>query len=116
MIKTDTTLVSKNQLLDYLSKRDFNDFVVDMRDFQEITNARFNSIDKQLIAMNRNIDQFKEDVRVQVGVVLDQFRENTQITMEYVQNIEKTKVDEIRFNALKEIVDSWGPRKHENHF
>jgi hypothetical protein len=114
MIKPDTALVPKHQLLDYVSKREFNDFVADMRDFREVTETRliaydkrFDSIDRQLLALNRNFDQFKEDVRVQNGAMMDKFDENMKITLEYVQNIEKTKVDEKRFEELKEWVSNY---------
>ena len=126
MINNDTTLVSKHQLLDYVSKRDFNDLTADVRDFREETEARFDSVDSRLGTielrlsghdkrfdsiekrfndMDRRFDEIKELIRVQTGAILDQFREDLKTGMEFVQNIEKTKVDEIRFDELKEKVD-----------
>ena len=40
-----TTFISKNQLFDYVTKREFGDFVQDMHDFKDITLQRFDSID-----------------------------------------------------------------------
>lgn len=102
MINKNSTLVSKHELLDYVSKRDFNDFVEEMRDFRDVTSTRFNLVDKRfesierrfdtierrLDLLERRFDELKNDFRIQVGAVLDQFKENMKINMEYMQGLE----------------------------
>jgi hypothetical protein len=109
MLKTNSTLVTKNQLLDYVSKRDFNDFVAEMRDFRDITETRFDAIDKRFnavdarldsidqrfgsmdkrfISIDRKLDKLGDDFRIQVGAVLDQFKEQMQINREHMQGVE----------------------------
>ena len=102
MINKNNTLVSKHELLDYVSKRDFNDFVEEMRDFRDVTGTRFNSVDirfesierrldsieRRLDNLERRFDELKNDFRIQVGAVLDQFKENMKINMEYMQGLE----------------------------
>ena len=95
MINKNSTLVSKHELLDYVSKRDFNDFVDEMRDFRDVTSTRFNLVDKRFESIERRIDllerrfdELKNDFRIQIGAVLDQFKENMKINMEYMQGLE----------------------------
>lgn len=127
MVNTNTTLVSKHQLLDYVSKRDFNDFVAEMRDFRDVTETRFDAIDKRFNAVDARIDaidqrlnnidkrfnsidhkfdELKEIIRVQTGALLDQFREDLKVGLEYVQNVDNRKVDLIEFEELKEKVNT----------
>jgi hypothetical protein len=108
MIKIDTTPVSKYQLLDYVTKREFNDFVAEMRDFREITESKFNLIDKRFDGIDkrfnnidRRFDELKEDIRIQIGAALEQFRDDLKVGLEYIQNVEKTKVDQEEFDQLK---------------
>ena len=135
MINNETTLVSKHQLLDYVSKRDFNDFTADTRDFHEVTGVRFDtidkrfdavdarfdaiearlashdkrfdSIDKQLLTLNRKFDELKEDTRVQIGAALNQFKEFLDVGMEYVENVDEKKVDKDDYDRLKAIVQRY---------
>lgn len=128
-----TTQIQKHQLLDYVSKRDFNDFVEEMRDFRGVTESRFdtidqrfngidvrfagidkrlNGIDKRLSGIDkrfndidRKFDELKEIIRVQTGAILDQFREDLKVGLEYVQNVDNKKVDLIEFEKLKEKVN-----------
>jgi len=107
---TNTTLVSKHQLLDYVSKRDFNDFVAEMRDFRDETVARFESIDQKFVTIDkrfdaidkrfniidRRLDKLEDSFRIQVGAVLDQFKEYVQITKEHMQGVEERLMKEIR--------------------
>jgi len=121
MINTNTATVQKHQLLDYVSKREFNDFVGDMREFREVTVTRFDQIDvrfetierrlsgidKQILTLNKNIDQFREDVRVQIGAALEQFKEHLDLGLEYMQNVEDKKVDKREFEKLEERVNKY---------
>ena len=76
-----TTLVTKAQLHDYVTKFEFNEFAGEMRDFREETSKRFDRID-------RRIDRLEESFRVQTGVILEEMRTISQATMEYIQGIE----------------------------
>jgi hypothetical protein len=100
-----TTQIQKHQLLDYVSKREFNDFVLEMRDFRDITETRFGVIDRRFNDVDRKFDELKEIIRVQTGAILDQFREDLKVGLEYVQNIDNKKVDLIEFEKLKHKVD-----------
>lgn len=112
MLNENTNLVSKHQLLDYVSKREFNDFVGDMRDFREVADKRFDSIEARLSAhdkrfdnIDRQFDELKELMRVQTGAILDQFRSDLRAATEFFDNIDKKKVDQREFDLLKEKVD-----------
>ena len=103
MLKTNSTLVTKNQLLDYVSKRDFNDFVGEMRSFREVTESRFDTVDKRLDGIDkrfngidRRLDKLGEDFRIQTGAILDQFKEYMQINREHRQGVEERLMKEIR--------------------
>lgn len=96
MLKTNSTLVTKNQLLDYISKRDFNDFVVEMRDFRDGTEIRFSAIDKRLNSIDRRFDKLSEDFRIQTGAILDQFKEHMQINREYMQGVEERLMNRLQ--------------------
>jgi hypothetical protein len=105
MVNTNTTLVSKRELLDYVSKRDFNDFVAEMRDFRDVTETRFDTVDKRLDSIetrlsgiDRRLDKLGDDFRIQVGAVLDQFKEQMQINREHMQGVEDRLRKEIREN------------------
>lgn len=105
MLKTNSTVVTKNHLLDYVSKREFNDFVLEMRDFRDITETRFGVIDRRFNDMDRKFDELKEIIRIQTGAILDQFREDLKVGLEYVQNIDNRKIDSVDFERLKEKVN-----------
>lgn len=96
MLKTNSTIVTKNQLLDYVSKRKFNDFVADMQDFRDETGLRFGVVDKRLSNLDRKFEELKEDMRVRVGTILDQFKENMQINMEYMIGLEERLTNRIQ--------------------
>ncbi len=117
MVNTNTTLVSKHQLLDYVSKRDFNDFVAEMHDFRDETGSkfeaidkrfetidqrfvaidkRFDAIDKRFNIIDRRLDKLGDDFRIQVGAVLDQFKENMKINWENMQGLEERLTNRIR--------------------
>jgi hypothetical protein len=100
-----TTQIQKHQLLDYVSKREFNDFVLEMRDFRGITETRFGVIDRRFNDVDRKFDELKEIIRVQTGAILDQFREDLKVGLEYVQNVDNKKVDLVEFERLKEKVN-----------
>lgn len=128
-----TIQIQKHQLLDYVSKREFNDFVAEMRDFRDETRVRFGAIDKRFETIDqrfvsidqrfvaidkkfdaidkrfniidKKFDELKEIIRVQTGALLDQFREDLKTGLEYVQNIDNKKVDLIEFEKLKEKVN-----------
>ena len=51
-----TTFISKNQLFDYVTKREFGDFVQDMHDFKDITLQRFDSIDARFDSIDARFD------------------------------------------------------------
>jgi len=133
MINNNSTLVNKHQLLDYVSKREFGDFVEEMRDFRTITESRFDSIDarfdsidrkfvsiesrlsihdkrfsdidKRFDKMDRQFDELKEIIRVQTGAILDQFREDLRVGIKYFQNVDRNKVDKAEFEKLKIEID-----------
>ncbi len=98
MVNTNTTLVSKHHLLDYVSKRDFNDFVAEMHDFRDVTETRFDAIDKRFNIIDRKLDKLGDDFRIQVGAVLDQFKEQMQINREHMQGVEERLRKEIQEN------------------
>lgn len=135
-----TIQIQKHQLLDYVSKREFNDFVAEMRDFRDETRVRFGAIDKRFETIDqkfvsidqrfvsidqrfvaidkkfdaidkrfniidKKFDELKEIIRVQTGALLDQFREDLKVGLEYVQNIDNKKVDLVEFDKLKERVN-----------
>lgn len=112
MINNNSTLVNKHQLLDYVSKREFGDFVEDMRDFRTVTDDRFDAIESRLSAhdkrfdkIDRQFDELKEIIRIQTGAILDQFREDLKTGIEYFQNIDNNKVDKADFEKLKIEID-----------
>jgi uncharacterized coiled-coil protein SlyX len=126
MINNNSTVVSKHQLLDYVSKREFGDFVEDMRDFRTVTETRFDTIESRLSAydkrfdsielrlsahdkrfdkIDRQFDELKEIIRIQTGAILDQFREDLKTGIEYFQNIDNNKVDKVDFEKLKIEID-----------
>ena len=86
---TTPVQIKKHQLLDYVSKRDFNDYVGEMRDFRDGTEIRFDAIDKRFSAIDRRLDKLGEDFRIQTGAILDQFKEYMQINREYMQGLEE---------------------------
>lgn len=96
MVNTNNTFVSKHQLLDYISKRDFNDFVAEMRDFRDATETKLSQHDKRFNDIERRFDKLGDDFRIQVGAVLDQFKEYMQISKEYMQGVEERLRKEIR--------------------
>lgn len=102
MLKTNSTLVTKDQLFDYVSKRDFNDFVAEMRDFREETGSKFEAIDKRFNIIDRKLDKLSDDFRIQVGAVLDQFKENMQINREHMQGVEERLMN--RIQALEDKI------------
>lgn len=73
------TFVSKHQLIDYVTKREFNDFVEEMRDFRDSTNKRLGNID-------RRIDELKDEFRIHTGILMEQIREERQIFKEYIEH------------------------------
>ena len=98
------TLVAKHQLLDYVSKREFNDFVEEMRDFRDLTERKLNSIELRLSLHDRKFDEIMELIRVQTGAVLDQFREDLRAGMEYVKYIDESKVDKRDFEEFMDDI------------
>ena len=109
--------IKKHQLLDYVSKIDFNDFVEEVRNFRDETESRFNTIDSRFDAVNqrlegidirlsgmdkrfssidRRLDTLGENFRIQTGAILDQFKEYMQINREHMQGVEERLMKEIR--------------------
>lgn len=117
MLKTNSKLVTKNQLLDYVSKRDFNDFVGGMYDFRDEMGAKFevvekrldgidnrlNGVDKRLNSLDRKFEELKEDMRIHTGAILDQFKEYMQINREYMQGVEERLMNKIQ--ALEDKIN-----------
>lgn len=128
-MKTNTTQVTKSQLLDYVTKLEFSEFrneVLDRFDstdnrfdsidtrfaaidtrFTAIDNRfdsvdkRFSSMDKRLNSIDKKIDQIREDFRVHTGVLSEQFSEQFKVAMEYMQHVEAKKLDKEEFEALE---------------
>ena len=83
-----TTLVTKAELHDYVTKFEFNEFVGDMRDFRQDANERFNKVGKRFDSIDRRIDRLEESFRVQTGVILEEMRSLSQATVEYLKGME----------------------------
>jgi chaperonin cofactor prefoldin len=54
----------KHQLLDYVSKRDFNDFVGEMRDFKDMVGMRFDTIEQRLSVHDKRFDTIEQRLGV----------------------------------------------------
>ena len=99
-MKNNTTQVTKSDLLDYVTKFEFNEFRVEVRDFRESVESRFNAIDRRFDgvdrrfdSIDRRFDQLQEEFRTHTGVILQQTREYFDTVMEYMRNIEAKKMD-----------------------
>ena len=107
-MKTPTTYATKSNLLDYVTKGEFNEFKEEMYDFkdemyhfrdemgtfQTATEKRFNNIDRKLVDMDENI-------RRSIGLMHEQFREDLKTSMEYFSDMDRKKVDKDEFDALR---------------
>ncbi len=100
-MKINPTHATKSDLLDYVTKLEFNDFRDEMKDFRVETQNRFNSIDKRLDGLDRKFDQVREDFRIHTGVILQQSREEFKTAMEYMRHVEAKKLNKEEFEALE---------------
>ena len=114
-MKTNPTQVTKSDLLDYVTRLDFNDFRKEVLDrFDSVSDkfasvdVRFNAVDKRFDSLERRIDSLdrkvesiREDFRIHTGVILQQSREEFKIAMEYMQYVEAKKLDKEEFEALE---------------
>ena len=86
-MKTPTTYATKTNLLDYVTKSEFNDFKVEMYDFRdEMYNFR-NKTEQRFNNVDRRFDELKEEFRLQTGILMDQMREDRKVTLEYIRGL-----------------------------
>lgn len=125
-----TTFISKNQLFDYVTKREFGDFVQDMHDFKDITlqrfdsiDARFDSIDARFVSiesrlktidkrlgshesrmnsLERKFDEFTDSIRIQMGANVDQFRSDLLTAIEFLKPEADTRQVKFGKNRFKD--------------
>ena len=119
MNKNTEIYARKTQLIDYVTKQEFHEFKDEMYDFKgemyvfrdemykfrNDTEIRFSKIDKRFDQIERKLDDFKESVRIQFGIFLQEMRDYFNTTMEYMRNVESKKVDKEEFAALELRVD-----------
>ena len=74
MRKTPTLYAQQSQLMDYVTKFEFNEF-------RDEVNHRFDSVDKKFTAvdvrfsdLDKSIKRISEEMRTHVGVVVQEFR------------------------------------------
>ncbi len=99
--KSQKTYVTKSNLLDYVTKGEFNefktemyDFKSEMYDFRSRTEKRFDAIDRKLV-------ELEENMRRSFGLLHEQFREDLRTSMEYFTDIDRKKLDKDEFDALR---------------
>jgi hypothetical protein len=118
-----TTFISKNQLFDYVTKREFGDFVQDMHDFKDITLQRFDSIDARFVSiesrlktidkrlgshesrmnsLERKFDEFTDSIRIQMGANVDQFRSDLLTAIEFLKPEADTRQVKFGKNRFKD--------------
>jgi hypothetical protein len=118
-MKINTTTATKSDLLDYVTKFEFNEFRTEMLDrFDGVSDkfvsidARFNAVDKRFDSLEKRFDgldrkfeQLREEFRVHTGVLLQEFRAQSKIAMEYMKHIGENKADKKDFEVLEMKVD-----------
>ena len=82
--KASSAYATKSQLFDYVTKREFNEFKEEMYHFRDDMTDFKASTDKRFISVDRKLDEIREEFRIQTGIILDQFKEERKIMMEYV--------------------------------
>ncbi len=75
MKTTPAIFATKSQLIDYVTRRDFNDFREEIRDFRSQTEERFNRMDKRF-------DSLEDTMRIQTGIIIEQSRADMKMAVE----------------------------------
>jgi|SRR3989344_4485294 len=128
-MKPKETFVTKDQLTDYVTKREFSDFVESMDEFKEDVINRFDRIDthlkdtefcmhnfeksftcidKRLLSLDKRVSRIEENVRIQIGTALDEFDHRLQVGFDHFQgqlDTFKKDTDE-KFNDIKREIGS----------
>ena len=106
-MKTPPIYATKSQLLDYVTKSEFKEFKDDMYDFRDQVydrlnsidqkfearfgtndvvlariNKKFDSIDRKFLSIDKKLDDMNENIRVSIGVMHEQFREDLKVGFE----------------------------------
>ncbi len=92
--------VTKDKLADYVSKNDFHEFKMEMRDFRDETNNKFDGIEIRLSAHNkrfneieRKIDDLKSEYYIHIGVMREAFRHDLLLAVEHLQGLVTKTID-----------------------
>ncbi len=64
-----------------------------MMDFRDDTSKRFDSIYRRLNGLERSLNEFKDDIRIQMGAWRDQLRADFLVGIEYLKDIAAGKKD-----------------------
>jgi len=93
-MKSTITYVTRSQLFDYVTKREFNEFKQEMYNFRDEmyefrknTELHFARIDKRFNDVDRRFDELREEFRVCTGILVEEMREERKVTLEYVRGL-----------------------------
>jgi len=107
-MKTPSTYATKSNLLDYVTKSDFNEFKTEMYDFRnemydfrDEVNQRFSRVDKRFDSIDRKLIDMEENIRRSIGLLHEQFREDLKASTEYYSSLDRVKVDRAEFDAVR---------------
>lgn len=106
---------------DFVTKKEFGEFKDEMSEFRSEVNDRFNDVDSRFEDLKSEIGIFKTEIKEDmnkhqeeikgyfdrsIGVMYDKFHEDVLMSMEYIQGIDKNKVDARDFEVVRQQVAS----------
>lgn len=104
-MKTPQTYATKSNLLDYVTKSEFNEFKTEMYDFRDEVNQRFSRVDKRFDIIDRKLIDMEENIRRSMALLHEQFKEDLKTSMEYFTDIDRKKLDKEEFDALRHKIN-----------
>lgn len=99
-------LLTKNHLVDYVTRFEFNEFRDEMRDFRNETEIKFSSLERRMGTLEKRMDTLEDNITKTMGAYLDMFKDNLKTAIEYFQNVDAKKVDIKDFESLKIKVEA----------
>jgi hypothetical protein len=99
MKKIPTPYITKNQLLDYVTKNDFNEFKTDVFKRFDAIDARFDAVDKRMGSLDQRMStlekgfiRLEDNMRIQAGVYYERMEHNFKAGMEILKEIAAGRV------------------------
>lgn len=103
-----SAIISPLMQHDFVTKKEFGEFKGEMHDFRDEmyefrsdVNGRFDEIKHEMTLHKEEIKGYFDH---SIGAMHEKFREDVQISMEYVQGIDKNKVDVRDFEVVRHQV------------